>query len=567
MLLELGLMSCIGFATSEIYKLITESKKDNCVDMDLKSKKALYEEYPMIYSNEDEQGVQIATNYYIQNNKKFKDAMYLNSMIIGSPGSWKSTIGIYPNLLNKNLRGTIVVNDPKGEFYENTAFIQRSFGRKVKRISFDNIQDKINVLRELDDEEDVFEFAKNIMINGLTINSSLSEDSTTWINLSASLLTAILLYVKTYKPKDRSKKTDNISEALLLIQLMQDEFELENMLKENQVAYKYYLSFKAGGTRTQAKNNILLNINSALAIYLSSTIREVTSETTFDLNDIRNNEYAIYISADKIGSKKISPVIAPIIQLILNKSIELANNKNALDVHFFLDEFGNMGKITGLEQYLTMMRAYRINIYFVLQSFNQLNNSYTESEISAIMSGIAHVLFLNNNREQSTVSKLLEMSSTRKQEVVEKEVDSEGNLLKIKTKTIDVKTISEGEASCIKQGEGILISGAQDVLKIKFNRWFEEGRFLKYKKDIEAKIMKSSIKTTKFKTDHQVESIVLNEYRDKVNKSKIIPIPKNNITSEAAVTREDITIANDKQKEEIYKITMCYKKFMEQNFN
>lgn len=579
MLLELSLLGCLGLSGLEILKTLNKNSLD--VDSN-QEKEKLYEEYPIVYSDSDEEGVQIATNYYIQNNSFYRDAMYLNSMVIGSPGSWKSTVGIYPNLLNKKLRGTLIINDPKGEFYKSTSKIQKSFGRKVKRISFNEIDDKINILRELNNEDDIFEFSKTIMINGLSENSAMSQDANTWVNLSATLLTSLLCYVKYYGEEEKnSKKTDNITEALLLLQLVEDEVELENILKNNDLAYKYFLSFKSGGGKTSAKSNILLNINSALAIYLSSSVREITSETTINLNDIRTNEYAIYICGDEIGSSKMSPVITPILQLFLKKSIELGptpsmsekNKKNILDVHFFLDEFGNMGKINNLNQYLTMMREYRVNMYMVLQSFSQLNNTYTNSEVGAIMSGIGHILFLTNNKEHSTVSKLMEMSSSVKKEFVERECSEDGSLIKVKKKYVDYNVISENEASSIKKGEGILFVGSQDIMKIKFNRWFEEDRYSSYENLI-TNTVKANANYKKPIVSHKSESFILNAYREAqlnnkasenvVESKEVTNLKEIELVKEVALTkdvhiRENINI--NKQK-----IKNAYNKFLEQNF-
>lgn len=586
MLLGLSLMGVIGMGSFEIIKTLSNSKENKQENINSQEKIKLYDDYPVIYSKEDEEGVQIATNYYIQNNDSYKHAMYLNTMIIGSPDAWKSTVGIYPNLLNKKLRGTIIINDPKGEFYRNTSEIQKSFGRKIKRISFNEINDKINVLRELENEEDIFEFSKTIMMNGLSENSKMSQDSITWINLSATLLTSILCYVKYYSSNVK-RNTDNLAEALLLLQLVEDDIELEDIIKNNDLAYKYFLAYKSGGGKTTAKSNILLNINSALAIYLNSKVRAITEKTTIDLNDIRTNEYAIYISGDEIGSNKMSAVITPIFQLLLKKSIELGptpfmseEEKNKiLDIHFFLDEFGNIGKINNLNQYLTMMRAYKVSMYMVLQSFSQLSNVYNESEIGAIMAGVGHVLFLTNNREKTTISKIMEMSSTIKKELLEKEYSSDGTLIKVKQKYVDQQIISQNEAGSIQRGEGILFVGSQEVMKIKFNRWFEEDRYNSYANSIANSLEKASV-SKKIIDTYKIESTILNKYRESHSKEtstentpstknvtmlNSVTKPVDKFKKEIAITKEfDIPKHTNPNKQ---KIEDSYKRFLNQNFS
>lgn len=575
MLLEMGLLacmgSCIGLSGLEVAKAL---KKKEQIDVrmvesteETMRKENLYKEYPIIYSEGDEEGFQIATNYYIQNNEYYKDAMYLNSMIIGAPGSWKSTVGIYPNLLNKKLRGTLIINDPKGEFYNRTSNIQREFGRKVKKISFKEVGEKINVLRELETEDDVFEFAKTLMINASSFGLGLSQEQITWVNLSATLLTSLFCFVKNYK----DKKVDNIAEALLLLQLAEDESELEEILKKDALAYKYFLSYRAGG-KSNAKNNILLNITTMLSIFLSDFVREVTDETTVNLNNLRKEEYAIYLCGDEVGSTKMAPVIAPIIQLFLKKSIELGpkpyqNEKEKseiLDIHFLLDEFGNMGRIENLNQYLTMMREYRVNMYIVLQTFSQLNNYYTKSEVGAIMAGIGHVLFLTNNREASTVSKIVEMACSEKKEHVEKHLDRNGELMKISTKYVVDNIITSGEAGSIARGNGILFVGSQNIMKISFNRWFDES---KYKEYCNIKPIKP-IKSIKKKKSYKVpESVILNNHR-KNNKSDIY---LNSNLYKINPSMKEVALTTDTKEKNIkcstkQKIEMEYQNFIDAYF-
>lgn len=569
MFLEIGLLSCLGYSGIEIIK--TLRKKDE-VKIDAVKKESLYEEYPIIYSQDDEEGVQIATNYYIQNNEFYKDAMYLNSMVIGVPGSWKSTVGIYPNLLNKKLRGTFIVNDPKGEFYSKTSKIQKKFGRKVKKISFSEIEDKINVLRELKTEDDIFEFSKTIMINSASVGFGISQETMTWVNMSATLLTSLFCFVKNYKTKDDNRKVDNIAEALLLLQMVEDESELEEILKNDGLAYKYFLSYKSGGSKSNAKNNIVLNITTMLAIFLSESVRCVTDETTINLNNLRKEEHVIYLCGDEIGSSKMAPVIAPIIQLLLKKSIELGpkpslskkEKSKILDVHFFLDEFGNMGRIENLNQYLTMMREYRVNMYMALQTFSQLYRSYTPSEVGAIMAGTGHVLFLANNRETSTVSKIVEMASSVKREHIESHYNENGELIKTTKKYINDKVISSSEAGSIKRGEGFLFAGSQNIMKIKFNRWFEESRYKEYD---DVKLIKKPTSVLNQISSKAPESLILKEHRD--NKKPEISA-KHNITNikpytkEVAVTTEVKEMNMDSFNKQ--KIVMEYRKFIKENF-
>lgn len=64
---------------------------------------------------------------------------YMHMMVVGRPGTHKTTGFIIPNLLERaNTDCSIVVNDPKGEIFENTAGVLQEKGFNVIVIDVEN---------------------------------------------------------------------------------------------------------------------------------------------------------------------------------------------------------------------------------------------------------------------------------------------------------------------------------------------------------------------------------------------------------------------------------------------
>jgi type IV secretion system protein VirD4 len=443
--------------------------------------------YPLFYSEKHLDGVQIGTNYYVMNDivDGYKDAVYTNGMIVGAIGSSKSSGMILPNLMNPSLSGTLIINDPSGELYQKTAKIQKSFGRKVIRIAPGSDSDKINILRETKTNLGILNLSEQILRAGLS--GKVSADTESYINAASNLLTSLFYYVKYYK-ETYNEDVDNIAEVLSLLTTL-DLPDIQNLISECPKARQFFLAYnnKKKGM-SKFVDGTIDSIDTLLKFYKIDSIIELTKETTFDINSIRKEPHAIYITGSIQGNKEDKVITVPIIKFIIDKALELTPRKNPankLPVHFFLDEFANMGKLDGISNIYSQARKEKISIYTAFQDWKMLEDYYSDSEINTISSSSAHKLFLLNNKNSSTIDAMMKFAGEEEVWVTntnygynpngEMEVNNIKQELKTKT-VLDPKKIRE-----LQKGEGILICASQPVLDdIKIKPWFETERFSKY---------------------------------------------------------------------------------------
>lgn len=521
MLVEMALITGLGFSGFEIFKTIKSNMKNTdtaVTEEELGKEFKIFEKYPCVYSENNLNAIQLATNFYISNNEYYMDAQFRNYMVIGAPGSGKGRRCIFPNLLNPELRGTVIINDPTGEFYRETSKVQKKFGRKIVYLSFDEIHDSINIISELNDESDFLELAKTILINAsVSGNGKISLDTMSWVNLSATLLTSVLLLVKEYSQKNKDVEL-GITEAINILMLMKNENEYEELVQGYPLAYTYYLTYKADGGKSSVKSSILSNILTLLGVFLTENIQKLTRRTSFDIDKIRDEEFAIYIKSSETKSSKYTAITSMFLNLLLDKCMQKSahnGNKNALDVHFFLDEFGNAGRVSNFSAYSTLLRKHKTTFFLGLQSYDQLGQYYSSEEISAIMAGISNKVFLSNNREPSTVEYISTLTSSKLTDAVSYSYNKSGELQSTNISAKETNVLSAGDAGTIQDGEGLLIIGGEDILKVNIDKFDDIERYQEFKSGrYKVKQSKKTINKNIQIPKNKLNSVILSSFRD-----------------------------------------------------
>lgn len=135
----------------------------------------------------------------IQLKEKFD---FEGSAIIGPTGSGKTTSFFFTNLLSNNLKGSIIVTDPKGELFKLTSEYQEKVCKR-KVLKFKPLSpsesEKYNLLTSCKDDSEVIELANNLLINGslsIELTTGKATGGAEWVQMAEPLLAAALLYAK-----------------------------------------------------------------------------------------------------------------------------------------------------------------------------------------------------------------------------------------------------------------------------------------------------------------------------------------------------------------------------------
>lgn len=371
-----GLYAIIAVIIYFFYLDFNKKYKNKLVDRDKLATSGLAELQELKSFNKKD-GIQLSKNFYLSSR-----ACYEHICIIGPTGAGKTTSVFYPNLLQSNSfcggESSVVITDPKGELYKDTADYQKKLGRKVcvfsplePQYSF-----KYNPLEFCKNETEVIDLAGNLLIVGtksIEIQSGKSGGSPDFINMAKPLLASALLYVWYIK-----NNLNTIANAIDLIinSSLQELYDLLGKSNFTEVKRQFNSFFQsAGSPKTVASIKVTLASN--LQIFTDPTIRELTSRNTIDFTELRRTPIALYINYPERHAVRIAPLLSIFFHQLID---ELMNDENLIEnylpVFFLFDEMGNIGKIPNLATLVSTVRSRKISFLCCLQSKNQLKSLY-----------------------------------------------------------------------------------------------------------------------------------------------------------------------------------------------
>lgn len=146
----------------------------------------------------------ILGNYLqLSKNIKLKEKMgFEGSVTVAPTGGGKTTSYFIPNLLNSNLKGSLIIYDPKGELYEKTSWFQNNIcGRDIVVFAplEPSISCKYNLLDQCEDTTEILQLASTLIANGslsIELATGKKTGGAEWDNMATPLFSAALLYCK-----------------------------------------------------------------------------------------------------------------------------------------------------------------------------------------------------------------------------------------------------------------------------------------------------------------------------------------------------------------------------------
>ena len=320
-----------------------------------------------------------------------------------------------PNLLHHT--GGVVVTDPKGELAAVTARHRRErFGQKVVVFNPWGLhglpQDRINPLEDLvalaGDARRQRGLTDEVKRIALQLYPE-PEDSRNryWREGSRTIMRAVLLYLALERPErctlpevwrvvanprrlERTIGEIQRSHALggLLADLGDD---LAVQMEDNA---EQFADFRAGAVQV-------------LDIYEpGGYLAEAVSGSDVDLGELKSGNVSIYLAfpQDRIASHGAA------LGLIVNQAITaVARSSQKGKVLFLLDEFANMGKLTGLAESLTALPGLGVRVWIFVQELAELVRIYGPHTTATVLSQaeVKQFFAISNQDLAFTLSKAL----------------------------------------------------------------------------------------------------------------------------------------------------------------
>lgn len=168
----------------------------------------------------------------------------------------------------------------------------------------------------------------------------------------------------------------------------------------------------------ETRNSALFNITTALGPWNNELIAAVTSDTDFDIRNLRRERIAIFIGCSIAQLDIFRPVLKLLIQQIHDQLMSTPPGRDEpFQVLMMIDEFRQLGRMDDLVSKLTINAGYGFRMCLILQDVSQLDELYGKSNRETTVSACQVKLFIRIN-DMATSEYVSEMLGSRTQEVV-----------------------------------------------------------------------------------------------------------------------------------------------------
>ena len=390
-----------GFSTSKKDKGYSRWAKESEV------KKQLVEVDPKAYTA-DAAGLVV-----INNGKKiWVDNGEAHNIVVGSTGSGKTQAIVFPLVQSLAKRGeSMIITDPKGEIYENTANMLRERGYNIVILNFRNPQNG-NAWNPLGLPYTLYKEGNTDkaieLLDDLAKNILYDENSKDpyWENAGADYFSGLALGLF----EDAKPEEVNLNSMNLMSSLGEERFggPNNNYIKEyfngkdpSKPAY-----INASGTvftAEETKQGVLSTFKQKVKIFSSrDNLSEMLSYSDFDMKEIGRKRTAVFMIVQD-EKKTLHPLATIFIKQCYETLIDVAQEsggKLPYRTNFILDEFANMPPLKDVTTMVTGARSRLIRFTFIIQNYAQLTQVYGKENAETIK-GNCNITYLISSELQA----------------------------------------------------------------------------------------------------------------------------------------------------------------------
>lgn len=314
-----------------------------------------------------------------------------NVYVVGSSGSGKGQSYVLPNLLN-NREESIIVTDPKGELYHETAQIKREQGYQVYQVDFINFnEDHYNLLDYVLDDQD----AQSVSLT-IAKNSTKDGKEDFFMERAQKMLAGLIVYCKTEKQNASMK--DVIATFNQKVAPDEDEFRdwVEDELSQDHPAYQLLKGLTTLGGNTRA--SVTSSFASQVSIFTLNKISKMTSMSDFNFRAFQEQKSILYVKLP-MDDNPFMALTSVFFDQLISQFYKMADeNRGKLKIPtiFLLDEFANIGKIEKYGRVLATCRGLGLSMNTIVQDNGQIEAMYGKEMARSILSNHDTLLYLRS---------------------------------------------------------------------------------------------------------------------------------------------------------------------------
>ena len=299
-----------------------------------------------------------------------------NLIIVAPSGKGKSQVVAIPTLLNSKGRYSIIVNDPSGELSQTIPYLDSvgyqthilDFGKKtgVYFNPLDGCRGNLTQMRKI---------AKTLV--------SATNEKEDFFTLSAE--DCIVLFIQ-YLTESESYEFQNLANVYrLILEYQASPHSIENLVatKGSEEVFRKFRAL-AGSSENTRKSIVASALTAISFIGEDPILCDITSRTTLNFFEFRNNPNALFINIPVGDAKFYSPMVSLFFQEFYRYSFSYLPSSHEMDIFMVMDEFSLLN-IQGYSEIISNARKFKIPQLLILQSEALLLVKYGENVAKNIL--------------------------------------------------------------------------------------------------------------------------------------------------------------------------------------
>ncbi len=406
---------------------------------------------------------------------------YPNCCVLGSSGMGKSSVFQICNVFNLDGSSSAVITDPSGEVYNKTAGYLKSIGYKVKVLNLSDISQTLqyNPLysNRCNSFNDVMKIAE-ILVDTSYKNDSGSGDPF-WRDSAKNIINLCLRCLI-----QREDEVRNLKELYNMLNMFGTE---QNQINQLMVDYldddnfREYKTFVAQDSKLTS--NILSTAKTALSKLSDPNIAYTTQTETLHLESIRYEPTAIFIIVNEWEVNFYSFILCIFYQQLFSYCMSFSSDDDSyLPVFFFLDEFGNSGRIPNFSTTISTIRKYRCSISILIQDFFQLVNLYGQAEASVILNGSCGIRILFSGLGLQTTEEVSRILGKKTVVYRDKGYSKQQGFFQNRESTMGRLLMTPDEIRTMPKNEILILYSNERPFKLKTLPWYENPEMIRKSK-------------------------------------------------------------------------------------
>jgi type IV secretion system protein VirD4 len=342
----------------------------------------------------------------IKKDKLWVDNGEYHTLVIGSTGSGKTQTVVFPTVKVLARHGeSMIITDPKGEIYEQTANMLRKRGYQILLLNFRDPQ-KGNAwnpmslpydLYQQGNQDKAIELLDDLALN-ILYDASSSQQDPFWEKTSADYFAGVALGLF----EDAKPEEININSISLATTVGEEKFGGSTYIKEyfGEKDPKSAAAIDASSTimaPDDTKDSILAVFKQKIKLFASrENLSEMLSYSDVDLSTIGEKKTAVFIviQDEKKTYHALATILLKQIYETLISTAQKHGGKLPIRTNFILDEFANMPPLKDVTTMITAARSRKIRFTMIIQNFAQLDQVYGKEEAETIRGNCGNLIYL-----------------------------------------------------------------------------------------------------------------------------------------------------------------------------